>query len=136
MCWITDGHAIHPAIKGLLPPTGIEPTPFRNLASKVAGLKVYATTPGLNLACFIGELLLSFNYCLALYDISMKFYFWLRCSSSVFAYALLISRHFELTGFYSLVKLSSWLEFDYPPVLHLHNIHAVCMRIDLYPWMY
>ena len=25
---------------------GIEPTPFRNLASKVAGLQVHATTPG------------------------------------------------------------------------------------------
>ena len=27
-CWITGGHTIHPPIEGLLPPTGIEPTPF------------------------------------------------------------------------------------------------------------
>ena len=45
-CWITGGHTIHPPIEGLLPPTGIEPTPFRNSASKVAGLQVPATTPG------------------------------------------------------------------------------------------
>ena len=43
-CWITGGHTIHPPIEGLLPPTGIEPTPFRNSASKVAGLQVHATT--------------------------------------------------------------------------------------------
>ena len=30
----------------MLPPTGIEPMPFRNSASKVAGLQVHATTPG------------------------------------------------------------------------------------------
>ena len=30
----------------MLPPTGIEPTPFRNSTSKVAGLQVHATTPG------------------------------------------------------------------------------------------
>ena len=41
------GHTIHPPIEGLLPPTGIEPTSFRNLASKVAGLQVHATTFGL-----------------------------------------------------------------------------------------
>ena len=34
LCWITGGHTIHP----LLPPTGIEPTPFRKSASKLAGL--------------------------------------------------------------------------------------------------
>ena len=43
-CWITGGHIIHPPIDGLLPPTDIEPTPFRNSASKVAGLQVHATT--------------------------------------------------------------------------------------------
>ena len=47
MCWITDGHTIHPRVEGLLPQTGIEPTPFRNSASKVAGLPVHLTTPGL-----------------------------------------------------------------------------------------
>ena len=45
MYWITVGHTIHPPIEGLLPPTGIEPTPFQNLASKVAGLQVHATIP-------------------------------------------------------------------------------------------
>ena len=44
-CWITGGHTIHPPIEGLLPPIGIEPTLFRNSASKVAGLQVHATTP-------------------------------------------------------------------------------------------
>ena len=44
-CWITGGPTIHPPIEGLLPPTGIEPTQFRNLALKVAGLQVHATTP-------------------------------------------------------------------------------------------
>ena len=43
--WITVGHTIHSPIEGLLPPTGIEPTPFRNPASKVAGLQVHATIP-------------------------------------------------------------------------------------------
>ena len=37
---------MHPTIKRLLPRTGIEATPFRNSASKVAGLQVHATTPG------------------------------------------------------------------------------------------
>ena len=45
---MTDGHTIHPRVKGLLPQTGTEPTPFRNSASKVAGLPVHLTTPGLN----------------------------------------------------------------------------------------
>ena len=45
-CWITDGHTIHPPIEGLLLPTGIEPTSFRNSASKVAGLQMHGTTPG------------------------------------------------------------------------------------------
>ena len=31
--WITGGHAIQPPIKILLPPTGFEPTLFRNSAS-------------------------------------------------------------------------------------------------------
>ena len=44
LCWISDGHTLRLPIQGLLPPTGIEPTPFRNLASKVAGLQVHATT--------------------------------------------------------------------------------------------
>ena len=43
--WITGGHTIHTPIEGLLPPTGTEPTPFRNSASRVAGLQVHATTP-------------------------------------------------------------------------------------------
>ena len=38
------GHTIHAPIEGLLPPTGIEPTPFRNSASEVTGLQVHATT--------------------------------------------------------------------------------------------
>ena len=46
-CWITVGHIIYPPIEGLLTPTGIEPTPFPNSTSKVAGLQVYATTIGL-----------------------------------------------------------------------------------------
>ena len=45
-CWITGGHTVHPPIERLLPPTCIEPTLFRNSASKVAGLQVHATTPG------------------------------------------------------------------------------------------
>ena len=32
-------------IDGMLSPTGLETTPFKNLASKVAGLQVHATTP-------------------------------------------------------------------------------------------
>ena len=44
MCWITGGYTIHPPIEGLLPPTGIEPTPFQNSASKVAGLQCMAST--------------------------------------------------------------------------------------------
>ena len=39
-CWITSVHTIHPPIEGLLPPTSIVPTPFRNLAFKVALLQV------------------------------------------------------------------------------------------------
>ena len=37
----------HLSKEGLLSPTGIAPTPFRNSASKVAGLQAHATTPGL-----------------------------------------------------------------------------------------
>ena len=33
-------------IEGLLPPTGIESTPFQDSASIVAGLQVQAVTPG------------------------------------------------------------------------------------------
>ena len=44
---VTGGHEIHLPIKGLLPTTGIKPTPVRNSASRVAGLQVHATTPGL-----------------------------------------------------------------------------------------
>ena len=44
--WITGGHTVHPPIEGLLPPTVMEPTTFRNLASKVSGLQVHATTLG------------------------------------------------------------------------------------------
>ena len=43
MCWITGSHTIQPPIEGLLPPTGIEPTPFRDSVSKGAGLQVHAT---------------------------------------------------------------------------------------------
>ena len=57
-CWITGGHTIHPPIEGLLPPTGIEPTPFRNSASKVAGLQVHATTPGLKYCLIIAYCLI------------------------------------------------------------------------------
>ena len=44
-CWIAGGHKIRPPIEELLPPTGIEPTPFRNSTSKVAALQVDASTP-------------------------------------------------------------------------------------------
>ena len=44
-CWITGGHTLQPPIEGLLPPTGIKPTPFRNSAFEVAGQQVHATTP-------------------------------------------------------------------------------------------
>ena len=54
---MTDGHTIHPRVKGLLPQTGTEPTPFRNSASKVAGLPVHLTTPGL-----ISDSLLKLNF--------------------------------------------------------------------------
>ena len=30
LCWIPGGHTIHSSIEGLLPPTDIEPTLFRN----------------------------------------------------------------------------------------------------------
>ena len=49
MCWITGAHTIYPPIEGLLPPASIEPTPFRNSASKVAELQVHATTDLLSL---------------------------------------------------------------------------------------
>ena len=45
--WITGGQTINPPIEGLLPPTGIEHTPFQNLVSKVDGLEVHATIPSL-----------------------------------------------------------------------------------------
>ena len=38
LCQITGGHTTHPPIERLLPPTGIELTPFQNSAIKVAGL--------------------------------------------------------------------------------------------------
>ena len=38
------GHMIRRTMEGLLPPTGIEPTPYRNYASKVTGLQVHANT--------------------------------------------------------------------------------------------
>ena len=44
--WITGGHTIHQPIERLLPPKGIESTPFRNSVSKVAGLQLHAITPG------------------------------------------------------------------------------------------
>ena len=45
---------IHPPIEELLPPAGIEPTPFQNLVSKVARLQVHATKPSLTcLVCII-----------------------------------------------------------------------------------
>ena len=40
------GHTIHLPIEGLLTPTGMEPTLFRNSVSKVAGLQVHTATPG------------------------------------------------------------------------------------------
>ena len=46
-CQITGGHTIHPPIERLLPLTGIEPT-FQNSVSKVAGLQMHATTPGVS----------------------------------------------------------------------------------------
>ena len=65
LCWITDGHTMHPPLKGLLPPTGIETTPFRNLVSKLAGLQVHSTTPGYTHCHFLPELhlrLVGFTY--------------------------------------------------------------------------
>lgn len=49
MHWITDDHIIlkDPHVEGLLPPTDTESTPFQNPASKVTGLQVHATSPGL-----------------------------------------------------------------------------------------
>ena len=44
---MAGGHTILPHTEGLLPPTGIEPTPFWKLDSKIAGLQVHATTPGI-----------------------------------------------------------------------------------------
>ena len=41
MCWIAGGYTIYPPIEGLSLPTGMEPTPFRNSAFKVAELQVY-----------------------------------------------------------------------------------------------
>ena len=46
LCWITGCRTIDPPIWGLLPPTGTEPTPFRNLASQVSASQLNATTPG------------------------------------------------------------------------------------------
>ena len=40
----TGGHITYPPIEGLSSPTGTEPTLFQNLASKVSGLQVHATT--------------------------------------------------------------------------------------------
>ena len=57
MRWITDGHTIHPPIERLLPATGIEPTPFRNPATEVAGLQVHATTLGNFIIIFICNLM-------------------------------------------------------------------------------
>ena len=37
----------------MLTPTGIEPTPFRNSACKVAGLQVHATTPSMPLYSYL-----------------------------------------------------------------------------------
>ena len=45
--WITGGNKIHPPIEGLVSPAGFEPTLFRKSASKVARLKVHATTPSM-----------------------------------------------------------------------------------------
>ena len=44
--WITGSHIIHPPMEGLLHPTGVEPTPFRNSVFKVATLQIHATIPG------------------------------------------------------------------------------------------
>ena len=45
-CWITGSHTILSSINGLLPPPGVEPTPFRNSASKVTRSQMHATTLG------------------------------------------------------------------------------------------
>ena len=39
LCWITGGRTIHLPIEGLLPPTGIKPTLFRNSASEESGFQ-------------------------------------------------------------------------------------------------
>ena len=46
LCWIIDGHTIHPPVEGVLPPYGIRSTLFRNTASKGAGLHVHDMAPG------------------------------------------------------------------------------------------
>ena len=46
LCWIAAGHTIYPPTERLFPPTGIEPTPFRNSTLKVAGSQMHVTTPG------------------------------------------------------------------------------------------
>ena len=43
------GHTMYPPTEVLLVPTCIEPTPFRNSASKVVVLRVHATTPSYSL---------------------------------------------------------------------------------------
>lgn len=48
----TNGHKIHPPIKGLLLPLGIEPSPFRNAASKITELQMHATT-SITLRCIV-----------------------------------------------------------------------------------
>ena len=42
LCWIT----VHLHIKGVLIPSEIKPTQFRNSKSQVAELQVHASTPG------------------------------------------------------------------------------------------
>ena len=48
LCWITGDHTIHAPFERLLPLTDIGSTPFRNSASKVAGIQMHAITLGQN----------------------------------------------------------------------------------------
>ena len=54
----------------MLPPTGIEPTPTRNLASKVAGLQMHATT---RLSAFNCSFSVAWVYAVTFVDITVVY---------------------------------------------------------------
>ena len=85
-CWITGGHTIHPPIERLLPPTGIEPTPFQNSASKVAGLQVHTTTPDLIYHvsfCIVNSIFIFYIYLFGDFPITSIYYFFLFCKANL-----------------------------------------------------